>query len=195
MFKAIIFDLDGTLVDSSLDFQAIRRDIDCPKGTDILVYLDSLKAAEKREAQIIIERHELEDARAARAMPGAKSLLKQLAMQDVRCGIVTRNSRQATSIKLEYTGLEVEQVLTREDARPKPHPEALIKLSELWNLRPNDCAYVGDYIYDLEAARNAKMVACLYAPDKTPTFAEQADLECRHWDNFLNDLTTHLSRR
>ena len=35
--------------------------------------------------------------------------------------------------------------------------------------------YVGDYLYDIQAAHNANMRACLYAPNETPPYADQAD--------------------
>jgi len=48
-------------------------------------------------------------------------------------------------------------VLTREDAPAKPDPTALLMVANTWQLRPEDCLYVGDFIYDQQAAENAGM--------------------------------------
>ena len=67
-----------------------------------------------------------------------------------------------TSTEIEKSGLNVQKILTREDAPAKPKPDALLYFSNLWRFDPQECIYVGDYLYDLQAANNAKMHACLY---------------------------------
>lgn len=192
MYKAVIFDLDGTLVHSSLDFAAIRRDINCPTGIDILDFVSELSEPEQRCAQTIIEGHELSDAEATYALPGAQALVTKLSQQGFKTGIVTRNSRQATQIKLAQTGIQVDAVLTREDSKPKPDPEALLRLSEQWQLSPNECVYIGDYLYDLQAARNAGMCAGLYLADanKSPSFLALADFVLNHWEDLNERIST-----
>ncbi len=40
--RGIVFDLDGTLVTSNLDFSLIRSELGCPDGLDVLAYVDQL---------------------------------------------------------------------------------------------------------------------------------------------------------
>ncbi len=65
--KGVIFDLDGTLVESSLNFTRMRADIGCPQDEDILTFVDALSCAEtKVNAHRTILQHELEDAQNAK---------------------------------------------------------------------------------------------------------------------------------
>ena len=41
-FKAFIFDMDGTLVDSFLDFDSMREELNFPKGVPLLEYIESM---------------------------------------------------------------------------------------------------------------------------------------------------------
>lgn len=193
--KAILFDLDGTLVHSTLDFKQIRKDIACPEGEDVLSFLEMLSIEERLNAEEIIRQHELEDAHAVEVIQGASCLLERLVGYGLKTAIVTRNSHTATQIKLQKSGLKVQKTLTREDAPAKPSPEALLHFCQLWNLTPQDCVYVGDYLYDLQAANNAKMHACLYVDKRDselPYYANLADFICHDFDNFEQYLSTYL---
>lgn len=196
--KAILFDLDGTLVHSALDFKQIRKDINCPEDLDLLSYVDELPPVEKFKAEEIIRLHELNDAHAAEVIKGAPCLLERLEVLGLKTAIVTRNSQVATQIKIQRSGLKVQQILTREDAPAKPSPEGLLHFSRLWNLTPRDCIYVGDFLYDLQAANNAQMHACLYLQDSGPSlpdYANLADFICRDFDHFEKNLFQYLQSR
>lgn len=174
MPKAVIFDLDGTLVSSSLDFRAICEQTGCVPGQDILRYMETLSAAEKSKVARVIHDHEMADAHSCETLSGAVDMLAMLDDLNIRTAIVTRNSAPATQIKLARTGIKLKHVLTREDAPPKPAPDALLGLARQWGIPSGECVYVGDYIYDLEAAHRANMHACLYAEGGLPSFADKA---------------------
>ena len=193
--KAVLFDLDGTLVHSKLDFKQIRLDIGCPEGQDVLVYLEELNPSERQRAEKIVMRHELEDAHSAQIIQGASSLLDRLQDKGIKTAIITRNSLTATQIKIQKSALNIEHILTREDVPAKPNPEALLHFSSLWDLTPQDCVYVGDYLYDLQAANNAKMHACLYvhrSESALPYYADLAGFICRDFDKFEEYLLDYL---
>ena len=195
--KAILFDLDGTLVHSSLDFKQIRQDISCPESEDVLTYIASLSLNEREIAEKTIVQHELNDARTSTIIPGAIRLLTRLDDHGLKMGIITRNSAEATNIKMERCGLNIDEVLTREDAPAKPDPSGLLYFSDLWGFSPNECVYVGDYLYDIQAANNADMHACLYLNNgllnQAPYYAQQADFICKDFDFFENDVRTYLA--
>lgn len=192
MIKAIIFDLDGTLVESRLDFARMRADIACPQDQDILAFISSLKPGEREEAESIVHQHEIIDAKNVSLITGVDTMLAQIAELGLHTAIVTRNSQIATELKLVQTGIEVERVLTRECAPPKPSPEALLQLCDSWQVSPQEAIYIGDFLYDLQAAANANMHACLYVAGKLPEYAEQAGFVCQDYRNFFESLAVYL---
>ncbi len=164
--RAVIFDLDGTLVDSRLDFAAMRRELSAPTGMGLLEYVETLASTAEREAAMaIIHRHERAGAEAATWMPGAEEAVHALHGRGVPIGIVTRNSRAAAVLTMERLGMPVMPLKAREDAAPKPDPEALLAIAAEWGLAPALCAYIGDFRFDIEAAERAGMLPVLYTGD------------------------------
>ncbi|MCC2616122.1 HAD-IA family hydrolase [Aestuariibacter halophilus] len=172
--RGYIFDLDGTLVQSSLDFAAMRAAVGCPQGQDILHYVASLAEPQRSAATAEIARHELLDAQQAHWMPFADDVLSLLRQRDIPVAIVTRNNRQATATKMAGCSVPIDCVLTREDALPKPHPQALLQIARRWQIPCQEIVYIGDYYYDLAAAKNANMAAWLYG-HKDVSYAHLAD--------------------
>lgn len=187
--KGYIFDLDGTLVTSSLNFPWLRQQIGCPEGDDILAFTDALDDPYlKARAIDIIEQHELEDAHTAGWMPGAQDLLSLLSKKNLPMAIVTRNFHEAAQIKLRNNAMPITQVITREHAPAKPDPTALLDIARDWRINTEELLYIGDFRYDIEAARNAGMRSCLYAPETLPDYAHQADYVIRHFDELIQQL-------
>lgn len=156
--NGVIFDLDGTLVESSLDFRRIRADVGCPEGEDILSFVDAITCPDKQQhAHNIIRKHELADAHSAKWLPNGRAMVEKAQQHNLPMAIVTRNSPEATRIKLSNNAIPIELVLTRDDAPPKPDPTALLMVAEQWQLPPANCLYIGDFIYDQQAAENAGM--------------------------------------
>lgn len=175
--QGVIFDLDGTLVDSRLDFDAIRAAIDCPEGTGVLEYIEMLPDEQARQAaHAVVRHHEQRGAEAATWMPGAERMLKVLHKQGFPLGILTRNARDIATATAHRLGIRVDVILGREDCPPKPDPEGLLHIAARWAIPPDRLMYVGDFSYDMQAARRAGMLACLYDPTETGEHADLADL-------------------
>ncbi|MBU2980101.1 HAD-IA family hydrolase [Alteromonas sp. C1M14] len=156
--KGVIFDLDGTLVESTLDFAKMRAAVGCPPQTDILTFIERLTDQGQKQAahQVILEQ-ELEDARSSRWLENGKRMVNRVLEAGLPMAIVTRNCKQATAIKIQNNDIPISLVLTRECAPPKPDPTALLNIAQQWRLPPSDLLYVGDFIYDQQAAENAGM--------------------------------------
>ena len=75
--RGIVFDLDGTLVSSTLDFNQIRIDLGCPADVDVLNFVETLSLQERADAEAIIHQHEVEDAEQSEWLPGAKEFVDQ----------------------------------------------------------------------------------------------------------------------
>jgi HAD superfamily hydrolase (TIGR01509 family) len=160
---AAIFDLDGTLVDSRLDFAAMRQELGAPRDVGLLEYIETLSSARAREAAMeVVHRHEIAGAQVASWMPEAEETLHTLHRQGTPIAIVTRNSRFAARLTMDRLGMPAIPLKAREDAAPKPDPEALLAIAAHWEIAPAFCAYIGDFRYDIEAAERAGMTPVLY---------------------------------
>ncbi|PLW82779.1 phosphatase [Kineobactrum sediminis] len=181
--QGIIFDLDGTLVNSRLDFDALRAETGCPESLGLLEFMDTLSCPQQRaQTAAIIDRHEQEGAVASTWITGAQRYLEALVAAGVPVGIVTRNSRSVVAKVQQKLLLPDIPVITREDALPKPDPAGLLQLARLWQLPVHRLAYIGDFRFDLEAARNAGMLAVLYAEQSGGDDEHLADLVFSHFD-------------
>lgn len=151
----LIFDLDGTLVDSGLDFDAMRLEMGLPSGRPILETLADLPARHAEACRAILTRHEWQGAERAELMPGARDFVEKLASLGVRQAVLTRNAREIALFTLRRLGLEFDTLVAREDAPAKPDPTAIERIAAGWRLPPRETVIVGDYLYDIEAGRRA----------------------------------------
>ncbi|CAM3905676.1 HAD family hydrolase [Rheinheimera salexigens] len=190
--KAVAFDLDGTLVDSALNFAAICQEIGWPAGTPLLEQLAiTTDATSYQRAFDIIYQHEMAGAALATWMPGAEQCLQALAEQGIPIALLTRNMRQATDLTMQRLNMQIELVVTRDEFAAKPDPAGLLHIAQQMQIAPEHILYVGDYVYDLQAAKNAGMPSCLYLNDNNQHFSEQATWTIAHFDQ----LTANLTRR
>lgn len=187
MIGGIVFDLDGTLLDTGLDFPAMRRDLGLPAGVPILEALAGLAPGAHFDRQwAIVREHELAGARRAVVYDGVLEFLAALHRRNISQAILTRNSRESATLALAQLDWEFSQVLTREDAPPKPDPSGLLEICRRWQLAPEHVAFCGDYLFDLEAGRRAGMTTILYCPGELPSFADQADHVLRHYSDGID---------
>ncbi len=174
--ETVLFDLDGTLVEPTIDFEAMNRAVrrlaqafglaeeQIPRlpalETIALVRrhlaeaeADSAAAFEAAAQQALVE-IEVEASRRARAYEGAAEMLRALAGRGLRVGIVTRNCRLAVEEILQRNPLYYDVLLTRDDVpHVKPDPRHLLSALERLNGRPDHTAMCGDHPMDIRAGR------------------------------------------
>ncbi len=188
----VIFDLDGTLVDSRLDFALLCQQLGWPAQTPVLEHLQQLTdPAEYQQALAVIEAFEINGAKQASWMPGAADLLALLQRHQIPTAILTRNMRSATELCMQRLQLEVDIVLTREDAPAKPDPAGLLHIARQWRRAPAQLLFIGDFHFDLSTAKNAGMPSCLYLNAQNQHFRPQADFVLEHFA----ELTSLYQRR
>nr|WP_298411248.1 HAD family hydrolase [uncultured Halomonas sp.] len=179
----VAFDLDGTLIDSRLDFPAIRRELGFPEDVGLLEHIATLEDdAEVRQAHQVIHRHEMAGALAATWMPGARELLDTLHDVGLYTAILTRNTRQAVELAKRNLQIPIDLTLTREDCAPKPSPDGLKKIADHFSASAPQLIYVGDFLFDLQTARAAGALSCLYRYGDNHRFTRDADLVVDHLD-------------
>ena len=190
IWQGIVFDLDGTLADSRLDFAAMRAGTGCPTGTGLLEFVDGLPSeAEREKALAVIHHYEMEGARRATWVDGAEPVCQSLRESGLPIGIFTRNSREAATLMSETLAIPFDVLIAREDAAAKPDPEGLLKIAEQVGLAPQQMLCVGDFRYDLEAATNAGMESCLYDPTGDSPHREMATHVIRRFDQLIPLMT------
>jgi HAD superfamily hydrolase (TIGR01509 family) len=162
VLDAVVFDLDGTLVDSRLALtRAHRASLAAVSTLEELRGASGLDAFHGRLAELAPE---------LRAFAGIEELLAAL---PVPAAVVSGASRESCAIVLAATGLEgrFEVVVSGDDVRTaKPDPEGLLLACARLGVEPARCAYVGDLAGDVAAARScgAVAVAAAWAGGPTP---------------------------
>jgi HAD superfamily hydrolase (TIGR01509 family) len=153
--RAVIFDLDGTLADSLLDFDAIRAEIGLHPGLPILEQLADAGPEELARAEAIMRRHERAAIAGATLTDGCAELLGHLASLEVPIAVLTRNIREVVDTFAAAFDFRFHAVYTREDGPPKPSPAGVLALCARLGVSPPDTLTVGDYKFDVLAGRDA----------------------------------------
>ncbi len=176
--RGLIFDLDGTLVDSRLDFDLMRREMELPPGP-ILESIAALPPPHAERCYRILRKHEVAGAERATLLPGVTELLELARRREIPIGIVTRNSQECSLAVLLRLQLKYDILLTRDDGPIKPDPWAVRHICEIWNIPPCRVVMIGDYQFDVLSGRGAGARTVLLTspipPHEYPNH-EQADL-------------------
>jgi HAD superfamily hydrolase (TIGR01509 family) len=179
---ALIFDLDGTLVDTvyahvfawqralaeqdmAIDGWRIHRRIGMSGGLFTRAVARELgRELTTEEAERVQDRHGelLADLLPSpRPLPGARELLADLRARGVTHGIATSGRRPSIDPSLERLGVpEDAVVVARGDvARAKPEPDLFLECARRLGADADECFVVGDAVWDLLAARRARMLS------------------------------------
>ncbi|WP_127717068.1 HAD family hydrolase [Halobacteriovorax sp. HLS] len=187
--NAIVFDMDGTIVDSQLDFNQMRDEIGIPKDFPILDFLEDIQDEKLKEKGFaIVEKHELTGASKATPLRDIDSFIQLLMEANFPIGILTRNSKKVTDLTLAKFPWEFNYVLTRDCAPPKPNPEGLFLMAKKFNTPIENLLYIGDYDFDLETARNAGAISGLFLNQRNSHLAKAADLSITNYMDLVSEL-------
>ena len=126
---------------------------------------------------------------------GMVELLNYINRQNLPCAIVTRNSKTASEMKLKQNNINIDIVLTRECYPAKPAPDALNAIAEMWQIPPKNLLYVGDYLYDIQAANNAGMIACFINHGIDTHYQHLADVIVKSLAELLTILKKHSIKK
>jgi len=178
--RTILFDLDGTLLDTAPDLadalNSLLRENRCEPlpyehirpvvshGGKALIKLgfniDSSDAAFEPLRQRLLDIYRENISRHTQPFPGINELLENIEQRGLNWGIVTNKPGWLTEPLLKDLGLfdRAACVVSGDtlDER-KPHPAPMLHASELANSRPEHCVYIGDAQRDIEAGNNAGM--------------------------------------
>lgn len=180
--QALIFDLDGTLVDTvyahvfawqralaeaemPIEGWKIHRRIGMSGGLFTRAVARELgRPLSSAEVEAIQARHgelyrELLPER--RPLAGAVELLEELRETNVRYGIATSGRRPEIDASLDALGVGDETVVVERGdvSRAKPEPDLFLACAERLRVSADECYVVGDAVWDLLAARRARMLS------------------------------------
>lgn len=178
--KAVLFDLDGTLLDSALDFlailQAMRAEAGLPPGNETPIRqsvsagaaamvsqaLEMAQDAPGFEAhkQDFLQRYQANPCLHSRLFDGLPQLLEQLEARQIPWGVATNKPEHFARPILAQ--LQLDQrcavlVCPEQVAQPKPAPDMLLLACQQLAVSPAHCLYLGDDRRDIQAAAAAGM--------------------------------------
>jgi len=152
----VLFDMDGTLYDSGIDFLALRAKLGLPQdGRPILAQLQAASPGERAHGIELLHAAEAEGAAGGRVIPGTAELLSWLNAQGILTGLVTNNTRRSVDVMLDQHPLSFDVILTRDDAATKPAPDLFLLALDKLGCAPSAAAAVGDTHLDAVAAHRA----------------------------------------
>ena len=203
-FPVVLFDLDGTVIDSGAIILASMRHaakevlgeeppdellMAAVGGPGLEAQMHALAPDRVEELVSVYRAHNepLHDELAT--CPGMDDLLVRLRGQGRRLGIVTAKRRATVALAFDVLPLEhlFETVVGGDETkRHKPDPEPLLLAAERMSAEPGECAYVGDSPFDVRAARAAGMFAVAVT---WGGIHDRAKLEAEDPDAIVDDAT------
>jgi len=195
-FPVVLFDLDGTLVDSGAiilaSFQHAARtvlDREVPAG-EILARVGGTSLREQMRAidpervddlVSVYREHNAPLAETLEAFEGILEVVEKLHDEGRRLGVVTAKRRESLDLALARIPLEpyLDVIVASEDTdRHKPDPDPLLEALRRLRATPAEAAYVGDSPFDVRAAKAAGlfMVGVTWGRIHGPEALEGADV-------------------
>lgn len=212
MLKAVLFDLDGTLLDTAADFTnvlnamlaarnrpqqtytRVRENVSNGARAVVRLGFDAPEGSTEFAALLeeFLDRYANNLAEHTTLFPGMANVLRDLDCWGLRWGIVTNKPARFTTPLLAALELDkrcATAVCPDHVQRRKPDPEPMLLACEQLDIEPDQALYVGDHLRDIEAGRAAGMatVACRYG-------YVSADENIADWRaNYIIDQPTELA--
>lgn len=182
MIKAVVFDLDGTILDLKLKFREAKKKFlklleengvklgEITLDTPTEMIMKRVKDKPRSWLMKLVDEafipYEVEAAEEAELREGVEEVLRKLKEYGYRLGIASNNGRIGVRKALEKVGIIdlFDIIVTRNDVNSmKPSGKLIRRAVELLGVKPWEMVYVGDTYNDVEAARKAgvKTIAIL----------------------------------
>ena len=194
--SCVLFDLDGTLVDSAPDLiaalnQALHdQDLNSISSTELKPYisygaaaminqcLDSNHDARTRSniLENMLSHYQANIAEHTRMFNGISTILNNIEASGLKWGVVTNKRKRFTEPLMQALGLTHRAaciVSGDSTAYSKPHPQPMLNACQIANVKADECLFIGDSALDIEAGNNVNMktLAAVYGylkPDDQP---------------------------
>jgi phosphoglycolate phosphatase len=193
--RAVLFDLDGTLVDSLEDLtdavnhirdafshppltaDAVRQKVG--KGARHLVQQvlpDAFDADVDCALELFLEFNRQHIADKSRLFPGIAEALHELAAREIRMAVISNKNEDLSTLLLENLGIHgLFESICGGDTYPerKPSPLPLLNVADRMGISPDECVMVGDSINDMRAGQQANIssIGCTWGYGSTEELA------------------------
>jgi pyrophosphatase PpaX len=207
MIKTVLFDLDGTIVDTNelivqsflhslkgetpepLTREQIIPNMGRPLIEQMIYFTgrqDVAAIIDKYRAFNLSKHDEL-----VKEFPHVKSVMAEMHAKGIRIGIVTSKIRKTTLMGLKLCGLHdyVSSIVTVDDVtKPKPDPEGIFLAMKELDGKLGETIMVGDSHYDIDAAKNAGVISV----GVSWSWKGRSYLEAFNPDHLINDMNELL---
>ena len=203
--KAIMFDVDGTLLDlealvialqtacKKLGLRIITRDeiyheiigFNIHEGYDH-IYPDKPELYDK----FIELWHSEYDKQPKILLPTVRETLEKIHDRGIKIGLATTKSKITTEMFLNKTPIPYDALITSTDTKKvKPNPEPLLACAKKLGVAIRDTWFVGDHIFDIQAGQNA---GCAKSIGVLTGVASKKDFEKQNADLIINTISELL---
>lgn len=204
MFNAVLFDLDGTLVNTNeliidsfkYTFEVLRKPvptrneiINCfgePLHETMKKFFDNVDEAVKIYREFNLKHHDEKIS----PYDNTNKVLETLKNKGYKLAVVTSKNRSTSIRGLKFFNLlnYFDTLITSDDVENhKPHPEPVLKACEILNVNPDNAIMIGDSIYDIISGKKAGSKTC----GVNYSFMREKLLEVKA-DYYIDDLTKIL---
>lgn len=178
--RGIIFDLDGVFVEVPRDYfiEARKKALSILEEYGVSLTIESPFFRKVYDAIMsitnvpdiglslykyiskVVEEFEIESLKNLRIKANARDILNELKRKGFKLAVFSQGGRRYVEevlSKLNIVDL-LDAFLTRDDTKPKPYPDGLLKICRILNVSSSEAIYVGDTLIDVETAKNAGVV-------------------------------------
>lgn len=182
MIKAIIFDMDGVVIDSEPLWVGARilflknKGVENPKeyykyrpqlmglnAGDVMKILKKKFPLPEKVNKLIKDQEKITSElfkKKIKAVPGVAKIIRRLAKSKIKLGLATSSSKKLALVSLKKTKLAkyFDYILSGEQVkRGKPHPDIFLKVAKKFKAKPSQCLVFEDSPNGILAAKRAKM--------------------------------------
>lgn len=152
MLKLAIFDMDGTIFESHLDWAKIRKDLNINNNILKEIYKNNSVNHEKLKR---LERYEEENTLKTTPIEGISEFLSFLKIKNISTALVTNNNKKNCDFLLNKFRLTFDTVMTREMKLWKPSPEPFLYIMNRFRCSSGETFSIGDSHYDVFASKQS----------------------------------------
>lgn len=178
--SAVLFDWDGVIAETKLDFSGIREKY--YGGRRAMLLEDASTLDEERRASLMrdLEDLEMEGAYNSTPVPGIFEILKWVEEKKIPWAVVSRNCRRSIIAAAERIGLGLPDIVRSRDDGDcvKPDPRALLETCASLGVPARQSLFIGDFLYDMIGARRTGMRGVLVRGSIEPEWSQW--LECSY---------------
>jgi phosphoglycolate phosphatase len=213
-FTLLVFDWDGTLMDSAANIiecvRAAAMDLNLKIPADDAIrniiglglqesVVQLFPGSDDEMVWQVVERYRVhyfgQDMQQAELFPGAEDTMRQLAEMGYLLAVATGKGRAGLDKVLAYTGLGELFHTTRcaDEGFSKPHPDMLLQIMAELGVRGDDTLMIGDTVYDMQMAKNAhaQRLAVSYGSHSRERLMQSGPLGCL---DDIRELTAWLNQ-